>query len=59
MYYVKKTCSLFFCQRREQKPPAERLAKAAGADLFEIKPALPYTDADWIGQIRRAEALWK
>ncbi len=25
---------------------AERLAKAMGADLFEIKPAVPYTHAD-------------
>lgn len=25
---------------------AERLAKAAGADLFEIRPTVPYTDAD-------------
>lgn len=25
---------------------AERLAKAAGADLFEIKPKIPYTSAD-------------
>ncbi len=25
---------------------AERLAKAIGADLFEIKPEVPYTDAD-------------
>ena len=25
---------------------AEELAKAAGADLYEIKPMIPYTDAD-------------
>ena len=45
MYYVKKTCSLFSASG-VTKTAAERLAKAAGADLFEIKPALPYTDAD-------------
>ena len=28
------------------KKAAERLAKEAGADLFEIKPAVPYTEAD-------------
>lgn len=28
------------------KGAAERLAKAAGADLFKIRPAVPYTDAD-------------
>ncbi len=25
---------------------AKRLAEAIGADLFEIKPEIPYTDAD-------------
>ncbi len=25
---------------------AEKLAEAAGADIYEIKPAVPYTDAD-------------
>ena len=25
---------------------ADTLAKAAGADLYEIKPAIPYTEAD-------------
>ena len=38
------------------KAAAERLAKAAGADLFEIKPATPYTraDLDWTNQKSRS-----
>lgn len=35
---------------------AKRLAKAAGADLFAIKPAVPYTaaDLDWTNQKSRS-----
>ena len=35
---------------------AERLAKAAGADLHEIKPAIPYTqaDLDWTNKTSRS-----
>lgn len=35
---------------------AEHLAKAAGADLFEIKPAVPYTraDLDWMNKKSRS-----
>ena len=38
------------------KDAAERLAKAAGADLFEIKPAIPYTSADlnWMDKKSRS-----
>ena len=38
------------------KAAAERLAKAAGADLCEIKPATPYTraDLDWTNQKSRS-----
>ena len=34
---------------------AERIAKAAGADLFEIKPETPYTEADlrWTNPLAR------
>ena len=40
------------------KRAAERLAKAAGADLFEIRPAIPYTDADldWTSSKSRSSA---
>ena len=35
---------------------AEKLAKAAGADLYEIKPAVPYTkaDLDWMNKQSRS-----
>src|SRR5699024_9690376 len=35
---------------------AERLAAAAGADLFEIRPAVPYTaaDLDWTNKNSRS-----
>ena len=38
------------------KSAAEHLAKAAGADLFEIKPAVPYThtDLDWTNKKSRS-----
>ncbi len=38
------------------KAVAERLAKAVGADLFEIKPAVPYTkaDLDWTNKNSRS-----
>ena len=36
----------YFSATGTTKRAAERLAKAAGADLFEIRPAIPYTDAD-------------
>lgn len=39
----------YFSASGETKKAAERLAHAIGADLFEIKPAVPYTaaDLDW------------
>ena len=36
----------YFSASGSTKAVAERLAGAIGADLFEIKPAVPYTDAD-------------
>lgn len=36
----------YFSASGVTKSVAERLAKAAGADLFEIKPEIPYTNAD-------------
>ena len=36
----------YFSASGVTKAVAERLAGAIGADLFEIKPAVPYTDAD-------------
>lgn len=46
----------FFSASGVTKSAAERLAKAVGADLFEIKPAAPYTraDLDWMNKKSRS-----
>ena len=46
----------YFSASGVTKAAAERLAKAAGADLFEIKPAVPYTraDLDWMNKKSRS-----
>ena len=41
-----KALVAYFSASGVTKRYAERLAKAAGADLFEIKPRIPYTSAD-------------
>ena len=40
----------YFSASGVTRQTAERLARVGGADLFEIKPAVPYTraDLDWI-----------
>ena len=43
---MKKTLVAYFSAGGVTKALAERLAQAVGADLFEIRPAVPYTDAD-------------
>ncbi|WP_314724638.1 flavodoxin [Enterocloster bolteae] len=43
---MKKTLVAYFSASGVTKKVAEQLASAAGADLFEIRPAVPYTDAD-------------
>ena len=44
-----KTLVAYFSAGGVTRAVAERLAAAAGADLFEIRPAVPYTaaDLDW------------
>ena len=46
----------YFSASGVTKAAAERLAKAADADLFEIKPAVPYTraDLDWTNKKSRS-----
>ena len=46
----------YFSASGVTKNAAERLAKAAGAHLFEIKPALSYTsaDLDWTNKKSRS-----
>jgi len=43
---MSKSLVVYFSASGVTKKVAERLAKAAGADLFEIRPTVPYTDAD-------------
>lgn len=46
----------YFSANGVTKAAAERLAKASGADLFEIKPQTPYTraDLDWTNKKSRS-----
>ncbi len=41
-----KTLVAYFSASGRTKEVAEKLATGIGADLFEIKPAVPYTEAD-------------
>lgn len=43
---MKKTLVAYFSASGVTAEAAKKLAKAAGADLYEIKPAVPYTDKD-------------
>ena len=51
---MSKILVAYFSASGVTKNAAEKLAKAANADLFEIKPVRPYTDAIWTGRTRKA-----
>ncbi|MGI5896391.1 MAG: flavodoxin [Oscillospiraceae bacterium] len=53
---MSKKLVAYFSASGVTKSAAEHLAKVAGADLFEIKPAVPYTraDLDWTNQKSRS-----
>ncbi|MGN0602683.1 MAG: flavodoxin [Oscillospiraceae bacterium] len=53
---MSKKLVAYFSASGVTKSTAERLAKAAGADLFEIKPELPYSkaDLDWTNKKSRS-----
>ena len=53
---MSKKLVAYFSASGVTKAAAERLAKAAGADLFEIKPETPYTraDLDWTDKKSRS-----
>lgn len=53
---MSKKLVAYFSASGVTKVAAERLAKAAGADLFEIKPQTPYTraDLDWTNKKSRS-----
>lgn len=53
---MKKTLVAYFSASGVTKRAAEKLSKAAGADLYEIRPAVPYTKADlnWLDKKSRS-----
>lgn len=53
---MSKKLVAYFSASGTTKKAAERLAKAAGADLFEIKPTVPYSSADlnWMDKKSRS-----
>lgn len=53
---MRKKLVAYFSASGVTKAAAERLAKAAGADLFEIKAAVPYNhaDLDWTNKKSRS-----
>lgn len=53
---MSKKLVAYFSASGVTKSAAERLAKAAGADLFEIKPEQPYSkaDLDWTNKKSRS-----
>ena len=53
---MSKKLVAYFSASGVTKSAAERLAKASGADLFEIKPAQPYSkaDLDWTNKNSRS-----
>ncbi len=53
---MKKTLVAFFSASGTTASIAKALAEASGADLYEIKPALPYTKADlnWMDKSSRS-----
>ena len=53
---MSKKLVAYFSASGTTKRAAEYLAKAEGADLFEIKPAVPYTSADlnWMDKKSRS-----
>lgn len=56
---MSKKLVAYFSASGVTKRAIERLAKAAGADLFEIRPTVPYTraDLDWMNRKSRSRLL--
>ena len=53
---MSRTLVAFFSASGTTKRAAENLADAIGADLYEIRPAAPYTAADLNWQDRRSRS---
>ena len=58
---MSKILVAYFSATGVTKVVAENLAKAAGADLYEIKPAIPYINGDlnWLDQNARSTVEMK
>lgn len=56
-----KSLVAYFSATGTTKALAEKLAKVAGADIFEIEPKIPYTDADlnWMDKNSRSSVEMK
>ena len=54
----RKKLVAYFSATGTTRTAAQKLARAAGADLFEIRPAVPYTadDLDWMNKKSRSTA---
>jgi len=52
---MKTLVAYFSAETGKTRKIAEELAKSAGADLYEIKPAEPYSAADlkWVNPLAR------
>lgn len=53
---MSKTLVAFFSASGTTRRVAEKLASAIGGDLYEIKPAVPYTRADLNWQDRQSRS---
>ena len=58
---MSKTLVAFFSASGVTRRVAENLATAAGADIYEIRPAVPYTSADlnWMDKKSRSTVEMK
>ena len=53
---MRKTLVAYFSASGATKRVAKKLAAAAGSDLYEIRPAVPYTRADLNWQDQRSRS---
>lgn len=56
---MEKKLVAYFSASGTTKKTAEMVAEAAGADLYEITPAVAYTKADLNWMDKNPEAAWK
>lgn len=56
---MEKKLVAYFSASGTTKKTAEMVAEAAGADLYEITPAVAYTKTDLNWMDKNPEAAWK